>query len=540
MSVGENDNTHWRISGPASDRRPITPADLARAASQANVSPSQLQATPSSPSTNPIFFTAPAYGSGGRDADSVAVGDVNGDGKPDLVVTNQCADNTCVNGSVSVLLGNGDGTFQAAVSYGSGGQYSFSVAVGDVNGDGKPDLIVANQCVSNNNCANGSVSVLLGNGDGTFKGAVSYGSGGVYAQSVAVGDVNADGHPDLVVANQCVSNNNCANGEVSVLLGNGDGTFQAAVSYGSGGYGASFVGVGDVNGDGKPDLGGGERVRQQQQLRERRGQCAAGEWRWNLPGGGKLWVGRAVPRVGVGGGCERGRQTGPGGGKPVRHLQQLRERRLGRRATGERRWDVPGGGELWVGRAGPLVGGVCASSRKLSGLHFDFGERQTSIELNSLIAELTRLCDNRGQLSQGRSSGRGVGNVLSGALNTGCGDGSSPADFGILALSREDPRALHRLFRCRCLTLRDHRAGEDAPSLNLIVTSFFVLKSFDDLSRRRFLLDKGTPLLQGQICNSEARLGNAELVACGGPQGQGLLLHLMGARKIRLLHQQTS
>jgi len=254
MSVGENDNTHWRISGPASDRRPITPADLARAASQANVSPSQLQATPSSPSTNPIFFTAPAYGSGGRDADSVAVGDVNGDGKPDLVVTNQCADNTCVNGSVSVLLGNGDGTFQAAVSYGSGGQYSFSVAVGDVNGDGKPDLIVANQCVSNNNCANGSVSVLLGNGDGTFKGAVSYGSGGVYAQSVAVGDVNADGHPDLVVANQCVSNNNCANGEVSVLLGIGDGTFQAAVSYGSGGYGASFVGVGDVNGDGKPDL----------------------------------------------------------------------------------------------------------------------------------------------------------------------------------------------------------------------------------------------------------------------------------------------
>jgi uncharacterized protein (UPF0548 family) len=201
------------------------------------------------------FRTAVSYGSGGEDTFSVAVADVNGDGKPDLLVTSLCASNTnCANGSVSVLLGNGDGTFQTAVSYGSGGEGTFSVVVAEVNGDGKPDLLVANECGSNNNCANGSVSVLLGNGDGTFQAALSYDSGGYYAFSVAVGDVNGDGKPDLVVANLCVSGANCANGLMAVLLGNGDGTFQAAVSYGPGGYAAYSVAVGDVNGDGKPDL----------------------------------------------------------------------------------------------------------------------------------------------------------------------------------------------------------------------------------------------------------------------------------------------
>ena len=197
--------------------------------------------------SNPIFAPAVAYGSGGLDPRSVAVADVNGDGKPDLVVVNWCADNNCTNGTVSVLLGNGDGTFQAAVSYGSGGLDAYSVAVGDVNKDGKLDLVLANECVSSSNCANGLVSVLVGNGDGTFQAAVSYGSGGSLALSVAVGDVNGDGKPDLVVTN-------FGSYTVSVLLGNGDGTFQTAVSYGSGGVNAWSVAVGDVNGDAKPDL----------------------------------------------------------------------------------------------------------------------------------------------------------------------------------------------------------------------------------------------------------------------------------------------
>ena len=98
---------------------------------------------------NPIFLAAPTYGSGGYYAESVAVEDVNGDGKPDLVVTDQCSDSGCMNhGFVGVLLGKGDGTFQSVVKYDSGGYDAFSVAVADVNGDGKPDLVVANVCAA--------------------------------------------------------------------------------------------------------------------------------------------------------------------------------------------------------------------------------------------------------------------------------------------------------------------------------------------------------------------------------------------------------
>ena len=206
------------------------------------------------------FQPAVSYGSGGFSAHSVAVADVNGDGKPDAIVANFCVDNTspCPGSSVGVLLGNGDGTFQPAVSYGSGVGYGASVAVADVNGDGKPDLVVANRCVGEFGCNDypGMVAVLLGNGDGTFQTEISYrdtGGDGGDVFSAAVADVNGDGKPDLLVANECGSSN-CNNGSVGVLLGNGDGTFQGAVSYGSGGYEAYSVAVADVNGDGKPDL----------------------------------------------------------------------------------------------------------------------------------------------------------------------------------------------------------------------------------------------------------------------------------------------
>jgi hypothetical protein len=137
-------------------------------------------------------------------------------------------------GSVSILLGNGDGTFQTALNY-PAGTVCFSVAVGDFNGDGKPDLAVANS----------SVSVLLGNGDGTFQAAVNY-LAGPYSTSVAVGDFNGDGKLDLALTDESGSS-------ASVLVGNGDGTFQPAVSFGTGAEPVSIA-VGDFNGDGKADL----------------------------------------------------------------------------------------------------------------------------------------------------------------------------------------------------------------------------------------------------------------------------------------------
>src|SRR6202453_1932206 len=201
------------------------------------------------------FQPAVAYNTGAADSLALAVGDVNGDGKLDLLVVDACSsNNSCTNGILSVLLGNGDGTFQTAVNYASGGQSPQAIAIADVNGDGKLDVAITNECASNSDCSSGFVSLLLGNGDGTFQNAVNSGSGGVYADSVAIGDVNGDGHADLVVANRCNNSSNCSYGTVGVLLGNGDGTFQSALQYASGGLYAQSLALVDLNADGKPDV----------------------------------------------------------------------------------------------------------------------------------------------------------------------------------------------------------------------------------------------------------------------------------------------
>jgi hypothetical protein len=184
-----------------------------------------------------------------RNAQSVAVSDFNNDGKPDLAVANQCVDKTCATGSVSILLGNGDGTFQPAVSYPVQHNTQF-VTVGDFNSDGNQDLAVVNQC-SDSTCVTGSISVLLGNGDGTFKPATSYPIQQRNSQSVAVGDFNSDGNLDLAVVNSCVDSN--CDGSISILLGNGDGTFQTPVNYAVQ-INAVSVAVGDFNGNGQQDL----------------------------------------------------------------------------------------------------------------------------------------------------------------------------------------------------------------------------------------------------------------------------------------------
>jgi len=185
------------------------------------------------------FRTVVTYSSGGNDARQVAVEDLNGDGHPDLVVLNY------LNSTLGVLLGNGDGTFQPAVTISVGGPAT-SFTVGDLNGDGKPDLAVATY--------NGGVNVLLGNGDGTFKAAVLYASGGIQVTSMAAADVNGDGIPDLLVTNQCRTVACRTNGTVGILLGNGDGTFQDVVVRGSGGHSPMSLVATDVNGDGKPDI----------------------------------------------------------------------------------------------------------------------------------------------------------------------------------------------------------------------------------------------------------------------------------------------
>jgi hypothetical protein len=165
----------------------------------------------------------------------LALGDFNGDNKADLVATNS---HTYSN-SVSVLLGNGDGTFQPRVDYGVA-YNPVAVAVGDFNNDTKQDLAVANKGDYN-------VSILFGNGDGTFQSPVNTDLGDYPPLHLAAGDFNNDGKTDLAVATENAS------ASLKVLLGVGDGTFQTATSYGVGGT-PRFIFVKDFNGDTRPDL----------------------------------------------------------------------------------------------------------------------------------------------------------------------------------------------------------------------------------------------------------------------------------------------
>jgi hypothetical protein len=162
---------------------------------------------------------------------SVGSGDVTGDGKADLVVADYGAD------TVSLLAGNGAGGFGAPVAYGTGAN-PHGVAVADLNGDGTDDVVVADW-------GDATISVLLARGDGTLRPAVTYAVKNQPSQ-IAVGDFNHDGALDLAVADY-------ASSVVSVLLGKGDGTFAAATNYATAAN-AEDVTAGDFNGDGNLDL----------------------------------------------------------------------------------------------------------------------------------------------------------------------------------------------------------------------------------------------------------------------------------------------
>jgi hypothetical protein len=179
------------------------------------------------------FATFPS----GHDPSRVATGDFNGDGKLDLAIT-------LYSNTVSILLGNGDGTFQLPVTY-SVGNIAAGLVVGDFNNDGRADIAVAND-------EDNTVSILLSNGDGTFQSQLVYPTGNVPV-SLTLADFNGDGNLDLAVANILSFDAPWPPGTVSLLLGNGDGTFQPRVDYlfGEFPYGPAAA---DLNGDGGADL----------------------------------------------------------------------------------------------------------------------------------------------------------------------------------------------------------------------------------------------------------------------------------------------
>src|SRR5260221_504281 len=183
---------------------------------------------------NPLFgaaFYSSATGTGPFIAPyCVAIGDLNGDGHLDVAAGNYYA------GTISLLLGDGSGSF--AVTQLATGSNPYTVVIRDLNGDGKSDLVMTS------GSATATVSVFLGNGNGSFGVRTDFGTG-PYPHGLAIDDVNGDGRLDLVTANNPRT--------VSVLLGNGDGSFGAKHDFSTVDYAEGVV-IGDLNGDGIPDL----------------------------------------------------------------------------------------------------------------------------------------------------------------------------------------------------------------------------------------------------------------------------------------------
>ncbi len=169
----------------------------------------------------------------GSNPQALILGDFNNDRSLDMAVVRDLA--------VVVLLGNGNGTFQPPTSYNSGVSFPTSVAKGDFNRDGNDDLVVTGGSFFSSN-----ISVLLGNGQGGFQTPRPL-TGNRGPSSAAVGDLNGDGLPDIAVANSGSNN-------VTVFLGNGDGTFQPGVDFFVLGNTPLWVVIDDFNGDGRLDM----------------------------------------------------------------------------------------------------------------------------------------------------------------------------------------------------------------------------------------------------------------------------------------------
>jgi VCBS repeat protein/List-Bact-rpt repeat protein/FG-GAP repeat protein len=195
----------------------------------------------SKPANASVRFQPPVSYPAGTAPVAVAIGDFNGDGKPDLAVANHGDPSAGDDGSVSIFIGNGDGTFQAASNI-LVGKNPQSLVVGDFNGDDKLDLAVLN--------SDDTLSVSLGNGDGTFQARVDY-TTSTGSLALSLGDVNGDQRPDLIVLQAGSGSGN--SGSVGILLGNANGTFQNRTDH-STGSDPKALAVFDVNRDGKLDL----------------------------------------------------------------------------------------------------------------------------------------------------------------------------------------------------------------------------------------------------------------------------------------------
>lgn len=174
------------------------------------------------------------------------VGDFNGDGIADVAVSNRSTSTSYLDGTaVSILLGNGNGSFRAPRSYVVGAGPEQLIAK-DFTGDGIVDLVVSEAGFLNGT----TFSILAGNGDGTFKARVSYSTGGVSPFGLSAGDIDNNGTIDLVIPNYGNGTNSTT---IGVLLNNGNGTFKAPVTYQSGTAPDSTL-LFDLNGDGKLDI----------------------------------------------------------------------------------------------------------------------------------------------------------------------------------------------------------------------------------------------------------------------------------------------
>ena len=197
------------------------------------------------------FHQAGSFVAGNGTLSSLVAGDFNGDGRVDLAVIEppilDVYFNTIAPGGLQVLLGNGDGTFRSPRSFSAGTDPS-SLTLGDFNGDGHLDLAVANA---------GGVTILLGDGAGAFQQGVTFTTGSGFPTSLAAGDFNGDGHLDLAAivggGSYSYDTGNYDQSFLLVMIGNGDGTFQPAQSFDAGYHPTSLV-VGDFNGDGHLDL----------------------------------------------------------------------------------------------------------------------------------------------------------------------------------------------------------------------------------------------------------------------------------------------